>query len=233
MIEIDDRVVMLLFILFLGYMLFNRREGFNVGGEEDSSTEGYCDCTTFDNNGSCVWKPTSGWKNDTWDRKICTGGGHISEKDCNEAVGGKNLSGACKWYSNPPNVTCDCKIIEKPNINHPDTFFCLGDSKAGRMMIPRTDCTKETTVISCKDRIGTLGPVAVPMCKVTDISNTACDDITDKNLCNRKLDDNYKNSCFWCTKQGVNGRCTTLEEAKKLIEAPDFFKCSNLDNTAN
>ena len=53
MIEIDDRVVMLLFILFLGYMLFNRREGFNVGGEEVYSnsniTDPLPDCELSDN----------------------------------------------------------------------------------------------------------------------------------------------------------------------------------------
>ena len=43
MIEIDDRIVMLLFILFLGYMLFNRREGFNVGGQ-NLDYNGRCDC---------------------------------------------------------------------------------------------------------------------------------------------------------------------------------------------
>ena len=43
MIEIDDRVVMLLFILFLGYMLFNTREGFNVGGQ-NLDYNGKCDC---------------------------------------------------------------------------------------------------------------------------------------------------------------------------------------------
>ena len=48
MIEIDDRVVMLLFILFLGYILFNRREGFNVGGEEGMDYNGKCYCNVSD-----------------------------------------------------------------------------------------------------------------------------------------------------------------------------------------
>tara|TARA_B100000900_G_scaffold15332_1_gene12174 strand:+ start:2765 stop:3118 length:354 start_codon:yes stop_codon:yes gene_type:complete len=46
MIEIDDRVVMLLFILFLGYMLFNTREGFNVGGQEGMDYNGKCECNS-------------------------------------------------------------------------------------------------------------------------------------------------------------------------------------------
>ena len=62
MIEIDDRVVMLLFILFLGYMLFNRREGFNVGSSlSDCSNRGR-DCLddnkcAWCSNGDVSWRP--------------------------------------------------------------------------------------------------------------------------------------------------------------------------------
>ena len=47
MIEIDDRVVMLLFILFLGYMLFNRKliESFQTYINCCGSTDGECPFT--------------------------------------------------------------------------------------------------------------------------------------------------------------------------------------------
>tara|TARA_B100000700_G_C14906842_1_gene790190 strand:- start:10 stop:963 length:954 start_codon:yes stop_codon:yes gene_type:complete len=317
MIEIDDRVVMLLFILFLGYMLFNRREGFNVGGQENEEKFGACKCKypytynntclnekpdqngDFTNNlmefwpGSCTDikdkdscnalkvrnNPVCVWDESEYkfnngicecknfnNKGECDIGGSIEigfkgwglTTDCTNITNPSEcyaksaaiqpnrhvdsdhghdfsyvVSNYCKWNDNPT-VTCDCKNasgnICLPSPERPRTQLWSAETL-------RDDCTSQTTLKGCTNMKNT-GPgthgYSEKMCKVTDISNTACNYIKDKNSCNKKLDDNNNKSCSWCTSGVDPPACNTIEQAENLqAAAPEDFKCSNLDNTAN
>ena len=248
MIEIDDRVVMLLFILFLGYMLFNRREGFNVGGEE---VAGYCDCTTFDNNGSCVWESSPDGRK-ILDSLDCTGGGHYSEKACNQAIGGKKYPGACTWYckqrDDDPDTTawipkgsatCKCpppmKSQESGNEhrcyydfeknppcickrNQPGGPLCEAGARGSGILMPDSNCTRHTKQEDCPQDYCTWEPDHY------DPDKLECNKYRPR-IDNLECDKNPL--CAWCTEGGyAGGRCYTIKEAKqKLLDQPNFAHC--------
>ena len=154
MIEIDDRVVMLLFILFLGYMLFNGREGFNVGGEENEEKFGACKCKYphTDNNTCRNEKPPDQgeyysdnlmefWPGSCTDIK--------DEDSCNDLKVRDNQ--VCEWDKSEYKFSkgiCECKNLKDKDKEKCDIGRSIELSDYPGWS-PTTDCTNITNPSEC------------------------------------------------------------------------------------
>ena len=228
MIEIDDRIVMLLFILFLGYMLFNQREGFNVGGEaEDSSTTGTCKCKYKYTGGDlkCINETAVNGKYsdklmEFWSGN-CT---NIKDKDsCSDLKVNDQL--ACKWDESEYKFSkgiCECKDLDDNGSCNVGAAVGLGPNQPA-MWADSTNCTDITNPSECYAKSNFLG--------IGDGDNNPLASYTVSNYC--KWNDNPTVTCDCKNVSGtdcISSKSTRKTSRKDCTSQTTFKGCTYMES---